>query len=324
MTRVLVVGGCGFIGRRLSSRLLELGHQVSILDRSPVAPQGGRTTCGDVRDSNVVRAAVRDTDCVVCLAAERRHDLLPTSVHFDVTVGGAENIVTAAVAENVRRVVFVSSAAVYGTGQPVADETTPLHPETPYGNSKALAEKVYARWAGDDPQRSLLIVRPAVTFGEAPRGNVHALAEQIRRRRFVMVGSGRNRKSMAYVGNLVEFLARGIEGARGCRVFNYADGYDLSTEELVGRLATLLGVSRLPLRAPPAAAIVLGHAFDALALLTHRTYPISATRVRAFCAETRISTQALQQCGFVAPFSLDEGLARMVASCFDASLTQRF
>lgn len=312
MKRVLIVGGSGFIGARLTSRLLELGYDVSIFDRSPSALHSDRATRGDVRDADAVCTAAAGVDCIVNLAAERRDNVRPASLHFDINVGGAENVTQAATIANVQRLIFLSSAAVYGTNQPLADESAPLRPENPYGRSKALAEEVYARWADGHAQRSLLTLRSVVVFGEGKRGNIYFLAEQIRRRRFLMVGSGQNRKSIAYIGNLVEFIAQHIDGAAGNTLLNYADGPDLCTGELVARLADLLDVPVLPWRLPFIAALALGHAFDILAWLTRRSFPISAVRVRAFCAETRVSIRTLQASGFTPPLNLDRGLALMV------------
>jgi len=313
MKRVLVVGGSGFIGTRLTSRLLELGHDVAIFDKAPSALHASRAVIGDVRDAAALRSAVDGFDCIVALAAEHRDDVRPASLYHDVNVGGAANLVRAAAAADVRRIVFVSSVAVYGLDQPLADESAPLRPTGDYGRSKVLAERMHADWVAAAPHRSLLILRPVVVFGEGNRGNVYNLAEQLRRRRFAMVGSGRNHKAIAYVGNLVEFIARRLDGAPGASVLNYADAPDYRSGELVARLCDLLGRRPPRWRLPYAAALVAGHAFDLLAWLLHRPLPFSAARVRKFCARTQVSIAALEATGFERPVGLDEGLARMVA-----------
>jgi nucleoside-diphosphate-sugar epimerase len=311
--RVLVVGGSGFIGTRLCSRLIELGHDVTIFDKAPGTLHAARLIRGDVRDAAALRDAVADIHCIVNLAAEHRDDVRPLSLYHDVNAGGATNLVDAAARAGVRRIVFVSSVAVYGLGQPHADEGASLRPENAYGRSKVLAERIHAQWAAAAAQRSLLTLRPAVVFGEGNRGNVHQLAEQIRRRRFAMVGSGRNRKSMAYVGNLVEFIAQHLDGVPGTIVLNYADAPDCSTGELVARLCALFDRPPPAWHLPYLPALAAGHVLDALGFLLRRSLPISAARVRKFCAPSEISIAALEASGFVRPFSLDEGLARMVA-----------
>ncbi|MGN6517849.1 MAG: NAD-dependent epimerase/dehydratase family protein [Dokdonella sp.] len=314
MTRVLVVGGSGFIGSRLASRLLELGHEVALFDKAPSMLHAPRLVRGDVRDAAALADAVQGFDCIVALAAEHRDDVRPESLYHDVNVGGAANLVRAAAIAGVRRIVFVSSVAVYGLDQPLADEAAPLRPAGAYGHSKVLAERIHEEWADAGPQRSLLVLRPVVVFGEGNRGNVHTLAEQLRRGRFAMVGSGRNHKAIAYVGNLVEFIARHLEGPPGRRVLNYADPPDFRSGDLVARLCELLGRPPPSWRLPYAAAHAAAHACDAVAWCLRRPLPISVARVRKFCARTQVSIAALEATGFERPLSLDEGLARMVAA----------
>ncbi|HEU4665004.1 MAG TPA: NAD-dependent epimerase/dehydratase family protein [Dokdonella sp.] len=319
MTRVLIVGGSGFIGSRLTTRLLELGHDVTIFDRAPSTAHASRLVRGDVRDATALRGAVEGAECIVALAAEHRDDVQPAARYYDVNVGGAANLVRAAAEANVPRVVLVSSVAVYGLDQPFADESAPLRPDSDYGRSKMLAEGVLSDWVRGAAQRSLLILRPVVLFGEGSRGNVFHLAEQLRRRRFAMVGSGRNRKSIGYVGNLVELIAQRLDGGPGRTVLNFADAPDYSTGELVVRLCELLGRRPPSWSLPYPVALAAGHVLDALTLVLGRPLPISAVRVRKFCTATQISTAALEASGFESPVSLDEGLARMVAAMREGS-----
>ena len=86
------------------------------------------------------------------------------------------------------------------------------------------AEAVYREWLSQDPEnRSLVIVRPTVVFGEQNRDNVYNLLRQIATRRFIMFGPGTNKKSMAYVQNLTEFLAFCSQFGPGEHLYNYVD-----------------------------------------------------------------------------------------------------
>jgi len=85
-----------------------------------------------------------------------------------------------------------------------------------------LAESVYKEWQQEDTKnRTLAIVRPTVIFGEGHRGNVYNLLNQIFTGRFVMFGDGRNRKSMAYVENVVAFLEHSLSFKPGVHIYNY-------------------------------------------------------------------------------------------------------
>ena len=252
---------------------------------------------------------------VYSLAAVHRDDVRPATVYDDVNVAGAANVCGVCQDLGIDRLIFTSSAAVYGLGGPDSSEDATPEPFNAYGRSKLRAEQVYRAWQGEAPgRRSLVIVRPTVVFGEGNRGNVYQLVRQIMARRFVMVGSGRNRKSMAYVGNVSAFLVHALGFGAGTHLFNYVDGPDLSMEELVQTILEALG--RPPViraRVPYALGYVAGLACDAGARVTGRRLPISAVRIRKFCSTTTLSTERLHATGFRAPVGLREALVRTVA-----------
>src|SRR5437870_7886188 len=137
-------GGAGFLGLHLSRRLLADGHQVRTLDVVPIDDAELESSVeelrGDVRDQDQVRALVAGADVVVHAAAA-----LPIQASRDsirsVNVGGTENVLTAARAADVRRVVFISSTAVYGVPEkhPIDEDDPPVGVGS-YGESKIDAE----------------------------------------------------------------------------------------------------------------------------------------------------------------------------------------
>jgi nucleoside-diphosphate-sugar epimerase len=311
---ILVTGGSGFIGTRLVGELLEAGHQVAIFDIAASATYPALCVRGDVRDRQALTAAAAGCEVIIHLAAEHRDDALSTALCEEVNVGGAENVVAAARAVACRRVIFTSSVAVYPLNAPAATEEDQPRPYNRYGESKLAAEQVFLGWARGTPDAIMVTVRACVVFGEGNRGNVYNLLSQIHRKRFLMVGRGRNKKSMAYVGNISRFLASCLNYPQGTHLLNYADKPDLSMAELVGLAERALpeGGSAGSIRVPYWAGIVAGHACDALAALAGRQFPISAIRIRKFCAETTVSTRRLDQTGFVRPFALEEALVNTI------------
>jgi nucleoside-diphosphate-sugar epimerase len=314
---VLITGGSGFIGSRLLDELLLAGRGTRVLDKVPCRHHPEATMVGDIRHIDVVNAACEGVATIYHLAAEHKDDVSPKSLYRDVNVGGAANLVIAAKRSGVRRIVFTSTVAVYGLHNPTAREDAEPSPFNEYGRSKLEAEHVLLDWAREDPDRSLSIVRLCVVFGEGNRGNVHNLLTQIHSGRFLMIGTGENRKSMAYVGNVARFLAGLADSAPGIRILNYADKPDLTMRELAdfarkqfGRASSTL----VPL--PVWAGLLAGYAFDALSIITGKSLPISSVRIRKFCAETTVSTEHLDQLGFERPFSLRDGLERTIRADF--------
>ena len=205
---VSVIGGSGFIGSRLVRRLFGKEQQeVQIVDKahSKVFPE--LVTLADVRSVDQLRAAVWEKSVIVNLAAEHRDDVLPLSLYNDVNVGGAKNICAVATEKDVKTIIFTSSVAVYGFAPLGTEESGEISPFNDYGRTKYEAELVYRAWQAEAPdERTLVIIRPTVVFGEQNRGNVFNLLRQIASGKFVMVGSGENRKSMAYVENVAAFI----------------------------------------------------------------------------------------------------------------------
>ena len=313
--RIVITGSSGFIGRVLGATLTRHGHQVVPVDRRLAPAEAELIVPIDIRETAAVRSAVRGAEAVFHLAAEHRDDVRPERLYDEVNVEGTRHVLQAATEAGVRWFLFTSTVAVYPLDVPCPTEEHPLAPFNAYGRSKAAAEALVRQWAAEDPSRCAVIVRPCVVFGEGNRGNVYNLLRQIHEGRFLMVGSGRNRKSMAYVGNVAAFLHWCLALPPGLHVFNYADKPDLTTAELVALARRWLGRDKgwqARVRLPYALALALGWAADAVAAFTGRSLPVSSIRVRKFCAETTVNTDRLERSGFVRPYSLIEALERTI------------
>ena len=275
----------------------------------------------DVGDRDALGAALDGAEVVYNLAAVHRDDVKPATRYDEVNVGGATNICGVCREMGIERLIFTSSAAVYGMAAPdTAEERAPA-PFNAYGRTKLLAEQVHRAWQAEAPgRRSLVVVRPTVVFGEGNRGNVYQLLRQIASGRFVMVGSGHNRKSMAYVGNVSAFLVHALGLGAGAHLFNYADQPDFSMQEFVDTVLQTLGRPALNgTRIPYAAGYLGAVACDLVAALIGRPLPISAIRVRKFCSTTTFAAHRVQSTGFKAPTGLREALVKTIQHELGAS-----
>ena len=169
----------------------------------------------------------------------------------------------------------------------------------------------------EDENNSLIIVRPTVIFGEGNRGNVYNLFNQIASGKFVMIGNGKNYKSMAYIRNVVEFLNVCIETNQKYGIYNYVDTPDLSMNELVSivqkRLKNKLGVG---IRIPYWIGITIGYVADIFSLLTGRSLLISSIRVKKFISSTAFCSSKNKLENFQPPFTISEGILRTLESEF--------
>jgi len=113
MSIINVIGGSGFIGTRLCSRLVSSKCLFSIIDKSLSILHGNQVDIADVRDINKLRDSITDNAVIVNLAAEHRDDVKPLSLYDEVNVGGAENVCIVARERNIKTIIFTSTVAVY-------------------------------------------------------------------------------------------------------------------------------------------------------------------------------------------------------------------
>ena len=316
MRKLLLIGASGFVGTRFID-LIGSDNCLNI-DKALSKKYNKITTIHDIRDQNLESVLPASTETIVLLAAEHRDDVSPVSLYFDVNVNGTKNVLDAMDKTGIQNIIFTSSAAVYGLNKENPDENFPPEPTSHYGKSKYQAEELLIKWQEKDPlNRSLTIIRSAVIFGENNRGNVYNLLLQISRGRFLMIGNGNNRKSMAYVDNVVAFIKYCVETNKpGCRILNYVDKPDLSMNELISQVEKSLNKKLLPIRFPFWLGRMGGMCFDTLAALTGKRFQITGERIEKFCASTQLNATMAHENGFEAPFTLSEGLDRTLKSEF--------
>lgn len=310
-----IVGGSGFIGTRLCHLINEeYDCQFSILDKVSSSSYPDSVKIVDVRSITTLQNTISDGAVLINLAAEHRDDVRPLSLYEHVNVGGAENICAVARDKCVETIIFTSSVAIYGFAPVNTDESGKIAPFNEYGRTKFEAEQVYKAWQAEAPDiRTLVLVRPTVVFGERNRGNVYNLLRQIASGRFLMVGNGENKKSMAYVGNVAAFLLYATRAFKpGVHIYNYIDKPDSSMNSLVGSVNRMLGKpEKINFRLPFAVGFAIGKCFDALSTITSKKFAISSIRVKKFCSNSVFET-SIAKTGFVPPVRLSEALERTV------------
>ena len=312
MAKTVLLGGSGFIGTRLINMLKERGrYELSNVDIAPSKAHPEITKTGDVRRFFDMLEALQEADTVILLAAQHRDNVRPVSRYFETNVDGMRTVLKAMSQQNVRRIIFFSSVAVYGLNKPNPDENATPDPANEYGRSKWQAEKLLKQWHSRHPERQVVIIRPTVIFGEDNRGNVYNLLRQIQSGHFLMVGRGTNLKSMAYVGNVAAFVAHLMEkDEKGYHIYNYADKPDYDMNGLVSLVSDTLGKHIPATHFPFWLGMLGGHFFDALSFITRRRFTISAQRVRKFCATTQFSAKRAFATGFQPPYPITEALQK--------------
>ena len=316
LNSISIIGGSGFIGTALSKSLAkqQVDFRIGDLKKSVSFPE--KTDLLDVRCEASLKGKLAG-NIVVNLAAVHRDDVTEYGEYYSTNVVGARRLCKVCDEKGINKIVFTSSVAVYGHAPANTGEDGAIDAFNKYGHTKVLAEDVYREWREMDPEnRSLIIVRPTVVFGEGNRGNVYNLLNQINSGAFAMIGNGKNKKSMAYVENLSAFLVKCIASDEKYAVYNYVDTPDFTMNELVSLVrGKLRGSPSVGIRIPKFIGLIAGYSADVIGKLGVEL-PISSIRVKKFCASSEFSSAKHGLDGFEAPYTLQEGLDRTLEAEF--------
>ncbi|WP_222910669.1 NAD-dependent epimerase/dehydratase family protein [Pseudomonas sp. DNDY-54] len=256
---ILVTGGAGFIGSNLVDALVARGYSVRVLDNLSTGKRSNLPTSanvefveGDVADAQLVRRAVLGCGAVVHLAAVASVQASvddPVGTHQSNFVGTL-NLCEAMREAGVRRVVFASSAAVYGNngeGQAI-DEDVPKAPLTPYAADKLASEHYldfYRRQHGLDPVvfRFFNIYGPRQDPSSPYSGVISIFTQRAQQGLPIAVfGDGEQTRDFLYVGDLVEILLQALESAVAeAGAVNVGLNRATSLNELLAAIGDVLG-----------------------------------------------------------------------------------
>jgi nucleoside-diphosphate-sugar epimerase len=320
----VVIGGSGFIGTSLCSLLSKSKLDFLIYDKRKSLTFPYSCKVSDVRFLDQLRIATKRADVIVNLAAEHKDNVRPLSLYDEVNVGGAINVCEVASLNKIKKIIFTSSVAVYGFAKPGTNELGKINPFNDYGRTKWEAEEVLKVWQQKDPvNRSVIIIRPTVVFGKNNRGNVYNLFRQIYSGKFVMVGDGQNRKSIAYVENVAAFIKYSFNSKPGVYIYNYTDKPDYTMNSLILLVKKILGRSeKKQIYFPYWLGLIVGKVFDFIASFFGRNFSISAIRVKKFCSNSTYESIAKTP-GFKAPFELADAIEETVRYEFLDSHSQK-
>lgn len=303
---VLITGASGFVGRALCARMVALGTRVRGASRSLTELPSGVESCaaGDIHATTDWGEALAGVSVVIHPAARvhimRDSAADPLAEFRSVNVAGTLNLARQAAAASVRRFVFISSVKVNGETGLFSESDAPA-PEDAYGISKMEAEQGL-RSIADETGMEIVIIRPPLVYGPGVRANFRSLMRTVARGWPLPLGAIDNRRSLVGLDNLVDFIITCLRHPRAANeTFLVSDGEDVSTPELVRRLARAMG---RPARLIPVPVWML----HAGATLFGR-----GAAVRRLCGSLQVDTaKARQLLGWTPPLTLDEGLRRAV------------
>lgn len=295
----IVTGGSGFIGTHLINLLKEVYPDCNIYNLDIVENcQDGKATyinCDVRKPIDLKDVVITVDDIIFNFAAVHRTPL------------GAENVTAFAEKHGIRKIVFTSSIAPYGAAEDLKKETTLPTPNTPYGISKLVAEKIHTIWqAKSQQERQLTIVRPGVVFGKGENGNFTRLYWGIRGHKFMYPGRKDTVKACIYVKELVRFMLYRLEHhEEGVELYNCTFEPAYTIEQIVETMKKVTGMKR---SVPLIPAWVLMSAASVIGCLG-APMGICPARVKKLMVSTNICGKKLAASGYIFHYTFEEAIS---------------
>jgi len=306
----LIFGGSGFIGTHLINYLNTKYPNSNIYNLDIVKNNHSAKTnfiyC-DVRQPIDLNIPITEKDIIFNFAAIHRTPGHPDNEYFETNIKGAENITEFAEKNNVKKIVFTSSIAPYGASEDIKTELTLPMPNTPYGISKLVAEKIHTVWqARDSNVRKLIIVRPGVVFGKNENGNFTRLYWGIRKNKFFYPGRKNTIKASIYVKELVNFIVSKIEtDFAEIEIYNctYEPAYTI--EEISKVIMKVTHMEKNIYTIPGG---MLKFVAKIIGFIGGKSFGIHPDRVKKLMISTNISGKKMKNSGYKFVYSFEEAL----------------
>jgi len=262
---ILITGGAGFIGSHLARSLVKSGHRVTILDDFSngdlrnvwdlIREKKVKLIKGDIRDEKLLSDITHGIDTIFHLAAQIHVDksVLEPKMTFDVNTIGTLNILDLAAKRDFEKIIYASTSEVYGTAlTEKIDENHPLNPQSPYGASKAAADRLcyaYIQTYG----MNITIARNFNTYGPFQKDTGYGAVISLFIKRAlsdkppIIYGPGNQTRDFMYIDDAVKAYELILESKKANGdVFNFGSGVEISITELANLITKLCGKNLSP------------------------------------------------------------------------------
>lgn len=271
---------------------------------------------GDLLDNDSLDRATRDVDAVIHCAGLVHHPSATLDEHVRINVGGTRSLLCHAIRNGVRQFIFLSSISVYGKYEEAYREEHALRPVTPYGYSKARAEDACREMAVSECL-PLVILRLSTVYGAGEPGNVNRLIRAVRMFGPMVIGDGKNQKSLTHVQNVAQLCDHVMrDHSKASVICNVSDPRPYSLYEITETIGKTLQCQRKVRRIPKGVAVLSSQAISLAFRLMGKQSPISPQTIRVLTESSVCDTSRLKhELGFEAQILLEEGLKRTVVGC---------
>lgn len=331
----IITGGTGFVGTHLTNLLNEVHPEAKVWNLDIVKPGTPNPVVKNykpaVRDgeqlgSTYIECDIRKPigelpftptaeDVIFNFAAVHRTPGHEDIEYFETNIRGAENVCAFAEKYGIKNMVFTSSIAPYGASEQLKTEDTLPTPNTPYGISKLVAEKIHMAWQAngrckmadgrDINERKLTIVRPGVVFGRGENGNFSRLYWGIRKHTFAYPGRKDTIKACVYVKELVRFILWNVEERKtSFDIYNCTFEPAYTIEQIVTAMKKVTGLKQSVPYIPNN--IIMPMA--ACAKMVGSPMGICPARVKKLQISTNICGKKMKESGYQFKWTFEEAL----------------
>jgi nucleoside-diphosphate-sugar epimerase len=321
MSSILVTGATGFVGRHLCSLLARHGYTVygTLRQAEPPADFPAHITwvrVGDIGPNTDWSVALNGMDYVIHLAAlAHQMDIQgkgKIEEYMRVNAAGTRCLVQAiSTTPTVRRLIYVSSvSAVKSLSNQAISEGAPCEPDTDYGRSKRAAEQSIEEIL-QDSRTDWCIIRPPLVYGPGNPGNMARLLKLINAGIPLPLAAINSQRSFVFIGNMIDALERCLwHPGASRRTFLISDGEDISTPELMRRLAQYTGKRLYLFPVPIELLDGLGHIGDLIGHFTGRSIGLDSYSIKRLTGSLTVDSKLLRKAiEWYPPFTMDQGLA---------------
>ncbi len=320
MQRAFVTGGSGFVGRNLIAELVRRGVQTRALARSDEAANkvekaGAEPVRGDLDDLAEMTDGMRGCDVAFHAAAVVTLWGDPEYFHR-VNVQGTQNVIDAAKAAGVPRLVHVSTEALLAGGEPIvdADESWP-YPKKPaglYPLTKGLAEQRVL--AANDSTLTTVAIRPPLIWGAGDTSVLPQLIEAVKNGQWVWFSGGDYPHTTTHVTNVIEGLLLAAEKGKGGEVYFISDGPPRNFREFITAVLATKGVDPGKKKAPLWAGHIIARVGEFVwsHVKTKSAPPLPRTVLYVMGQKLTVNdSKARRELGYQGKMSFEQGLAEM-------------
>lgn len=330
----IIFGGSGFIGTHLQKLLkqevVKENDKIYVIDivmpgEEGVVPgivekvDGVEYVRADVREELSLDFKPTKDDVIFNLAAVHRTPGHPDHAYFETNIKGAENVTAFAEKYGINKILFTSSIAPYGAAEELKTEETLPTPNTPYGISKLVAEKIHEKWAVKDNKRELTIVRPGIVYGKGEHGNMTRLYNGQKKGYFFYAGRKDTIKACIYVKELCRFFKyRMIDNDfKGIDIYNCTFEPAYTIEQICQTMQKATGMHKFIPKIP---AGLLLFAAGVLGPIGGKKVGIHPARVKKLMVSTNICGKKLSESGYKFHYTLEESFKDWFKDCEEKEL----